>query len=240
MAGFTEGWDKPQKILVMLAHPDDPEFFCGATIARWISMGHQVDYVLFTRGDKGSSDPTTQPEALAQLREQEQKSAADVLGVSSVTFLNHEDGFLVADMDTRKEVVRVIRTIKPDILVTCDPTSYFVNDVYVNHPDHRAAGQAVLEGYFPAAGSPMFHRDMREQGLEPHSVKEIWLSVTISPNTVVDVTEFWPIKIEALHHHRSQIGDPEKFNERMRTRRTIDSTDEAPRFEERFRRIVYR
>ena len=143
-------------------------------------------------------------------------------------------------MVLRREVVRVIRQEKPDILMTCDPTNYFSNDSGINHPDHRAAGQVVIDAAFPAAGSAFFFPDLLvKEGLEPHSVKEVWMSVTAQPNTILDVTEYWEKKIRALKEHKSQIGNPEEFEKRMRTRRAADSSEEAPRFEERFRRIVY-
>ncbi len=240
MAEAKVEWNGSQKILVILAHPDDPEFFCGATIACWSDQGHKIVYYLLTRGDKGTADRKMQPEALMKIREEEQRRAAQVLGVQRVNFLKYPDGFLVPNPDLRREVVRIIRTEKPDILVTSDPANYFPNnDASINHPDHRAAGQIVIEAYYPAAGNPQYFPELLDEGLEPHSVKEVWFSLTHQPNTVFDVTGYWPRKILALHCHVSQIGDPQKFDERMRSRRTPDSTDENPRYEERFRRIVY-
>ncbi len=240
MAETTSDWNQPQKILVILAHPDDPEFFCGASIARWTRQGHQVVYWLLTRGDKGTNDRHLLPETLMKIREEEQKRAAQELGVSEVHFLSNPDGFLAPDPDLRREVTRIVRMEKPDVLVTSDPTNYFPNnDATINHPDHRAAGQIVIESYFPAAGNPKFFPELLDEGLEPHSVKEVWFSLTHQPNTVIDVTEYWPLKMNALHCHASQIGDPQKFDERMRSRRTADSSDDAPRYEEKFRRIVY-
>ncbi|HVP20291.1 MAG TPA: PIG-L deacetylase family protein [Anaerolineaceae bacterium] len=233
-------WDQPQKILVVLAHPDDPEFFCGAMIAAWTSQGHRVVYWLLTGGDKGTNDRKVQPDELLKIRACEQKSAARVLGVEEVHFLENPDGFLETTRELRREVTRIIRHERPDIIVTSDPTNFFPNnDASINHPDHRAAGQIVIEAYFPAAGNPKYFPELLDQGYEPHSVKEVWFALTHQPNTILDVTQFWPKKIEALHQHASQIGDPGKFDERMRTRRTADSTEENPRYEERFRRIIY-
>lgn len=239
MTEFSEGWEGQKKILVILAHPDDPEFFCGATIARWTSTGHIISYVLLTRGDKGAQDRSLSPEAISSLREKEQKAAALTLGVKSIRFLDYADGYLVPDLKLRKDIVRVIRQECPDILVTCDPLN-FINDTHINHPDHRAAGQAVVDAVFPAAGNPFFFPElMDEEGLAPHAVGEVWMSISMQPNLILDVTDTWPLKIQALQCHVSQIGDPAKFAERMQTRRAADSTEEAPRFEERFRRIVY-
>jgi LmbE family N-acetylglucosaminyl deacetylase len=235
-----EGWDKPQTILLVLAHPDDPEFFLGATIARWTQAGHTVHYCLLTRGDKGVRDQSADPLELARTREHEQRAAADILGVSKIYFLDYEDGYLVPDIEARRAVTRVIRLFRPDILVSSDPTQLF-GDNNINHPDHRAAGQIVVDAVFPAAGNPLFFPELLEQeGLAPHSVNEVWLAVTGQPNTVINVTAFWEKKIEALHHHATQISDMNVLDERMRSRRTADSSPEAPRFEEKFRRIKYR
>lgn len=236
-----EEWATPQKILVILAHPDDPEFFCGATIARWTKQGHEVAYCLLTRGDKGGSDRSTTPQQLMALREIEQRAAAACLGVHSVQFLDYLDGYLMPDLAVRKAVVRVIRTYRPDVLVSCDPTNYFPRENYLNHPDHRAAGQIVVDAVFPASGNPYFFPElMDEEGLEPHSVRELWLSLTANPNLILDVTATWMDKVQALHEHRSQIGaDIAAFNERMASRRVPESDPAAPRFEERFRRLIF-
>jgi len=234
-----ENWEGQKTILVILAHPDDPEFFCGATIARWTRSGHKVSYCLFTRGDKGSSDPGMPPHELAILREKEQRAAASIVGVDSVEFLDYRDGELTPSLNARKDVVRAIRRIRPDILVTSDPTHYYVRDTYLNHPDHRIAGQIVLEGYFPAAGNPLFFPELMAEGLQPHSVKEIWISLAEHPNVVMDVSDTWYIKLMALREHKSQIGDPIEFEERMKSRRTADSSEAAPRYEELFHRLIF-
>jgi LmbE family N-acetylglucosaminyl deacetylase len=235
-----ENWESPQTILCILAHPDDPEFFMGATIARWTSQGHTVHYCLLTRGDKGVRDNTADPLALAKEREVEQRKAGDVLGVKDIQFLDYQDGYLVPDLAVRKVVTRVIRQYRPDIVVSSDPTQIF-GDNNINHPDHRAAGQIVIDAVFPAAGNPLYFPELlQEEGLAPHSVKEVWLSVTPQPNTILDVTPFWEKKIEALHNHVTQIGDMNGLDERMRSRRTAESTPETPRYEERFRRVKFR
>lgn len=233
-----ENWESPQKILVILAHPDDPEFFFGATIARWVDAGHTVSYLLLTRGDAGGNDLSVNPEELAARREVEQQKAAHVLGVENIQFLNHPDGFLHLNDEIRKEVVRVIRQQKPDILVTCDPTNYFIRDVYINHPDHRTAGLIALESVFPAAGNVYYFPELiTEEGLQPHTPAEVWMSAWQDPTLIIDVTEFWQTKINALHEHVSQIGEREQFDHGMLSRRAADSTEENPRFEETFKRL---
>ncbi len=235
-----EGWDTPQTILLILAHPDDPEFFLGATIARWTALGHTVHYCLLTRGDKGVKDQVTDPQTLARIREGEQRCAADSLGVSQVVFLDYEDGYLVPDLAARKAVTRVIRQFRPDILVSSDPTQIF-GDNSINHPDHRAAGQVVVDAFFPASGNPLYFSDLLNlEGLEPYAPKELWLSVTGQPNTTIDVTTTWDRKIAALHCHVTQITDMAQLDERMRSRHTADSTLESPRYEEKFRRLKFR
>jgi len=234
-------WDSPRRILVILAHPDDPEFFCGATLAHWAAAGHEVIYYLLTCGDKGFNDSTPAdmtPDALCAIRHREQQAAASVIGAKVVHWLERPDGYLVPDIELRREVVRMIRKIKPDVLVTCDPQNLFAT-YGLNHPDHRAAGQVVLDAVFPAAGNKEYFPELIREGLEPHMPSEVWVSLTSQPNTVMDVTAAWPTKLQALLQHVTQIGDVEKFKARMTTRHTEDSTDENPRFEERFRVIKY-
>jgi LmbE family N-acetylglucosaminyl deacetylase len=239
---LPETWDSPQNILVILAHPDDPEFFCGATLARWARAGHHITYQLLTCGDKGFNDFTPAdmtPEALCAIRHEEQTAAAKVIGAEAVYFMDCADGYLVPDIKLRLDVVRIIRKFKPDILVTCDPQTLFAT-YGINHPDHRAAGQVVLDAVFPAAGSPVFFPELLQEGYQPHMPKEIWCSLTMQPNTVVDVTETWSVKLEALLQHKTQVGDVENFKERMKSRRAEDSTDENPRYEEKFRVVRYK
>lgn len=241
MIELTDHWETPQKILVILAHPDDPEFFCGATLAKWARAGHHIVYQLLTCGDKGFNDhtpPDMTTDALCALRHVEQQSAASVIGVKAVHFLDLPDGYLLPSLDLRRDIVRVIRREKPDILVTCDPQNLFAS-YGLNHPDHRYAGQAVLDAVFPAAGNKTYFPELLEEGYEPHMPKEVWCSLTSQPNFTVDVTETWPVKIQALLEHKSQIGDKAKFIERMKSRRTEDSTEENPRYEEKFRVVKY-
>ena len=155
-----DAWESPQKVLVILAHPDDPEFFCGATLARWAAAGHTIHYCLLTCGDKGAPEGDYEPQELCGTRVEEQNAAAAVLGVKKVRMLGYPDGYLVADLDLRREIVRAIRQERPDIVVTCDPTYLYAMETRLNHPDHRAAGQAVLDAVFPAAGNRMFFPEL--------------------------------------------------------------------------------
>jgi LmbE family N-acetylglucosaminyl deacetylase len=234
-------WDSQKNILVVLAHPDDPEFFCGATLAKWAREGHHITYVLLTCGDKGfnpTTDPDMTPDKLCAIRHEEQHAAAKVIGAESVNILQHPDGYLTPDIDLRREVVREIRRHKPDILVTCDPQNLFAT-YGINHPDHRAAGQVVLDAVFPAAGNPVYFPELLEEGFQPHMPREVWCSLTSQPNTTMDVTDTWDVKLQAILKHTTQVQDAEKLIERFKSRRAEDSTEENPRYEEKFRVVKY-
>jgi LmbE family N-acetylglucosaminyl deacetylase len=198
-------WNFQKKILVILAHPDDPEYFCGATIAKWTQEGHNVDYYLFTKGEKGINDNYRITKNIISKREKEQKFAAEVLGVKSVQYLSYKDGMLVPNLEARKNIVRIIRALRPDIVVTCDPTNYYLNDNYLNHPDHRAAGQIVVDAVFPAPQNELYFPELLSEQLNPHHIEEVWLSLPKEANITLDVTETWPLKVQALEEHISQI-----------------------------------
>jgi len=235
-----EGWKSSQRILVILAHPDDPEFFCGATLARWINAGHEVHYCILTRGDKGTDDRSMTPQKLAEIRVIEQKRAALKLGIKSVCLLNNQDGYLMPDLNLRRDVTRVIRKIRPDVVLTCDPTNLFHQENRINHPDHRAAGQVALDAVFPAAINFLFFEELLiQEHLEPVTIREVWISLPSQANLTLDVTDFWEQKIQAILAHKTQIGEPDQLIQRMRSRHTPDSTPEFPRYEEKFRRIVF-
>jgi LmbE family N-acetylglucosaminyl deacetylase len=234
-----ENWETPKNILVILAHPDDPEFFCGATLARWTAAGHSVSYCLITCGDKGTKDRSLRGDELCGIRQCEQQAAAEVLGVRRVRFLGHADGYLVPDINLRREITRVIRQERPDVVVACDPLNLYGRGSNLNHPDHRAAGQVVLDAIFPAARDHLYFPELLEQeGLEPHIVGEVWVSIASDPDITLDVTDFWEQKIRALQEHRSQIGDPENLAHRMRERRAEGSSEAEPRYEEKFKRLI--
>jgi len=235
----ADSWVNSQKILVILAHPDDPEFFCGATLARWARAGHAIHYFLLTNGNKGGSVDIP-PEQLVLERKCEQAKAAAIIGALSVSYLDMEDGYLVPTLELRREMVRLIRREKPDILVTCDPTLLYSWLGRVNHPDHRAVGQVVLDAVFPASGNGHFFPDLLDnEGLQPHTPNEVWVALAANPTISLDVTETWNIKMSALKEHKSQIGDSLIFEQRMRSRHTEDSTDEEPRYEEKFRVLKF-
>ncbi len=197
----------PERALVIAAHPDDIEFVVAATVAKWVRAGAEVGYVLATSGDAGSHQPGMTREALARIREREQRTAAQVVGVEDVVFLGYPDGQVEATMGLRRDLVREIRRFRPDTVICYDPTRLFVGDRYINHPDHRAVGQAALDAVAPAAAMPLVFPELREKGWEPHRVKQVLVASTMEPNTWIDVSETIPLKIEALRQHASQFPD---------------------------------
>jgi LmbE family N-acetylglucosaminyl deacetylase len=235
---FEENWQKGTKILVILAHPDDPEFFMGGTIARWVEKGYIVQYCLLTKGEKGINPGFPEGEALAALRVEEQKAAAAVLGVHSVQFLDFVDGYLEVGLDKRLAVTRVIRNVKPNVVVSCDPQSYYIADTYLNHPDHRTAGQIVVDSVYPAAINNAFFPELLEEGLPAVEISELWLSLTPTPNVTLDVDAFWEQRLKALLEHKSQIVDPERFLTRMQANKA-HMIGQDGRYYEFFRRIRF-
>lgn len=220
------------KVIVILAHPDDPEFFCGATIAKFAREGKHVRYCLLTCGDKGSDDPEMTHDQLCAIRHEEQTSAARVLGVTDLVWLNYPDGELVPTPEARLRVAREIRKFKPDIVVTCDPTRMY-SPFGINHSDHRAAGQITLDAIYPGVGNRMYFAELLDEGLEPHQVKEVYIAGAVEPDTVIDVTDTFELKLKALREHKSQIKDPDGLEQRMRERFSRDGI-----FVEMFRRLV--
>lgn len=221
------------KVMVILAHPDDPEFFCGATIAKFAKQGKQIRYCLLTCGDKGSDDPDMTPDRLCAIRHEEQTHAARVLGVTDLVWLNYLDGELIPTLESRKRVAREIRSFKPDIVITCDPARIISAFGTINHPDHRAAGQIALDAIMPGAGNRMYFPELLSEGLEPHQVKEVYIAGSEHPDTVVDVGDTFEIKLKALREHKSQIKDFDALEQRMRARFGKDGI-----FVEMFKRLV--
>ena len=206
-------------VLVVMAHPDDAEFGCGGTIAKWAAAGKEVNYVLCTSGDKGSSDPNTNPYNLAKIRRVEQTNAAHALGAREVVFLSYEDGTLTNTLELRRDIVREIRRFRPDAVICQDPTMRFGGNRYLNHPDHRAAGDACLDAVYPSARDPHVFPELLVEGFEPHKVREVFMSTMQSPDVWVDITECFERKLEGLRQHNSQVGDRfDQVVERVRER----------------------
>ena len=199
---------QPQQItiLVVAAHPDDIEFGLAGSIARWTSEGHRVVYCLVTDGAAGSNQPDADLRALAELRRQEQLAAAQVVGVHEVRFLGYADGTLQPTLDLRRELTRLIRELRPFRVVCQDPTTVFFSNNYINHPDHRAAGEATIYAVFPSAETRPIFPELLSQGYEPHHVSELYLDLTLAPDTYVDISDSIERKLAALRCHATQVG----------------------------------
>lgn len=226
------------RALVVAAHPDDPEFGCAGTVARWVAEGKEVVYLVCTRGNRGSDDPTMTEVELAALREGEQRAAAAHLGVKEVSFLSHDDGELENTLHFRGEVVRAIRLHRPGIVVTHDPITFFYRDSFVNHPDHRATGIVTLDAIYPTARDRLQFPEHLVEGLQPHKVKEIYFFGTDQPNHWIDIGDTIDTKIEALRRHQSQFRHVDDLEELVRRFAKEAGQGEAPLYAEGFRRIV--
>lgn len=229
--------DAPACVLAVYAHPDDPEVACGGTISRWAAAGTGVHVVVAAQGDKGSNDADTDPFELAARRAEEVREAADVLGVSTVELLGHPDGGLDAVADLRSALVRIIRRLRPEIVVCPDPTAVFFGDGYVNHVDHRALGWATLDAVAPAAASPLYVPD----GGPPHQVATMLLSGTLEPDVWVDIEASVEAKVRALFCHRSQLAaDADDWlGDFIRHRAMEEGRRGGVRYAESFRRLRF-
>lgn len=195
-------------ILGVAAHPDDLDFGAAGTIAKWVLAGATVYFVICTDGSKGSADPGMTSANLIELRKNEQMNAAKVLGVKDVFFLEYADTELVADLNLKKLITRYIRMLKPEIVVTMDPTVlYSVERNFINHSDHRAAGLATVDAVFPYARDRLTFPDLEKEGLTPHKVRELYLINFDHFNEVVDISDTLNKKIAALNAHASQITE---------------------------------
>jgi LmbE family N-acetylglucosaminyl deacetylase len=197
----------PRRVLVIVAHPDDIEFACAGTIARWVKEGAEVRYVLCTSGDVGILDESMTKEEATRIRESEQLAASAVVGVYDVVFLREPDGMLEATMELRKKMVREIRRFKPDVLICGDPQVLWASDGYINHPDHRAAALAAVDAVFPAAGMPTLFKELEAEGLKAHKTHKVYVTTWSHANTFVNITDTIGLKIEALRQHKSQMRD---------------------------------
>ena len=202
--------------MLIAGHPDDADFGPAGTVARWIDEGSTGWLVCCTSGDAGGEDPAADPLALAAVREREQRAAAEIIGYAGVSFLHMPDGALVNDLALREQLVREIRTFRPDAVLATDPTVLFYRFGGVNHTDHREAGLAAVDAVYPAARNPMAFPALAGSGLEAHRVRRLYLFWPNEPNARVDVTTTIDRKIAALRAHTSQIHEPEQLEERIR------------------------
>ncbi|MCL7452237.1 MAG: PIG-L family deacetylase [Anaerolineae bacterium] len=193
----------PNSAMVIVAHPDDAEFTMAGTLALWTRAGCRVTYVVCTDGNAGTQAPDMTRQKLAQIRRSEQRAACARLGVQEVIFLGYDDGQLVPSLRLRRDLVGAIRHYKPEVVLTSDPTRLFGRDNYINHPDHRAAGQAALDAIAPASAMPLL---WPEAG-DPHRVHQVYVYGNDHSNVWVDISETIDTKIAALREHASQLED---------------------------------
>lgn len=192
--------------LVIFAHPDDAEFGCGGTVALWAREGTEVHYCVITDGSAGSNEPGLTRAEIRVFREREQRSAADVLGVKSIDFLGFVDGELEVNLTTRKAVTRVVRKVRPEVILAPDPSRLWFRNRYINHSDHKAAGALALSAVMPDAPSRPQFPELLEEGFEPYEIPNLWL-MSEEPDTYVDITKTIDVKLEALTRHESQQGE---------------------------------
>lgn len=204
----------PRRALVVVAHPDDVDFGSAGTVARWTQTGAEVTYCVCTSGQAGA--PTDQaPEHVADLRCREQRQAAAAVGVSDVRFLDYEDGRILVDLRLRRDITEVIRSVRPDVVLTHSPEINWAH-IAISHPDHRAVGEATLAAVYPDARNRSAHPEL--SGLEPWTVRELWLSESPDEriNSAVDITDLFETKLAALAAHRSQINDVDELRDILR------------------------
>lgn len=198
----------PESAMAIVAHPDDIEFGCAGTLARWAKAGARTSYVVITSGDVGiAKDGLTRQQAM-EIREAEQRAAAEIAGAAEVIFLREPDGMLQATLELRKKLVREIRRFRPEVVIAGDPTVVLASDRYINHPDHRAAATAALDAVFPAAGQPHLFEELAAEGLTAHKVRKVYIDVWDNTATAfVSIDETIDLKIAALRAHTSQMKD---------------------------------
>jgi len=205
----------PDRVLVVVAHPDDVDFGAAGTVARWTDEGLDVVYCIVTDGEAGGSDRSVARADMAALRREEQTAAAKVLGVTELHFLGHPDGRLQPTLDLRRDISRVIRAVQPTRVLTQSPERNFQR-IYASHPDHLAAGEATLCAVYPDARNPFSFPELLDEGLEPWTVPEVWMMVGTAHTNWVDITDTFDRKVDALRAHVSQTSHMENLAEFLR------------------------
>jgi len=200
----------PARVMSIHAHPDDQEFTVAGTLAKWARAGSTIATVCLTSGGAGSNASTPLDmtrEALVRIREEEQRNACRVLGISEVLFLGYEDGMLESSIALRRAVTRLIRRFRPDAVVCGDPTMRFYGNMYMNHPDHRVASDVALDAVFPSSETRLIFPELLGEGLEPHKVKAVYIHGSDRSDTFIDIAETLPVKLAALREHKSQMSE---------------------------------
>jgi LmbE family N-acetylglucosaminyl deacetylase len=201
--------------LGIFAHPDDAEIAAGGLLANWVEAGREVHLLVLTNGDRGSQDPQLDRAQLALVRARETQEAGDVLGLASLRILDVHDGDLQNTDEVREQVVRRIREVQAETVLSVDPTAVFFRNVYYNHSDHRNAGWIALDSAFPGSGNPHFFPEHLGDGIGVQDVTDVWLGWTNEPNHTEDVTATWGRKIDALAKHESQLSEGIAYFERF-------------------------
>jgi LmbE family N-acetylglucosaminyl deacetylase len=204
-----------KRILVVTAHPDDVDFGLAGTVATWTDAGIEVVYCVATDGDAGGSDPSVSRADMVVLRQAEQTAAAKCVGVSDLRFLGYPDGRVEPSISLRKDIARVIRQVRPDRVICQSPERNYAR-MPASHPDHRAVGSAALDAVYPDSRNQFAFPELMDEGLEPWTVKEVWISGVPEPTHFVDVTATFPRKVAALRAHESQTGHMENLEEFLR------------------------
>ena len=227
----------PASAMVVVAHPDDAEFMVAGTVAKWSAAGAEVTYVIVTKGDKGSDDPEMTPGRLTAIREAEQRAAAAILGVRHCEFMGYEDGYLQPTLDLRRDITRLIRRHRPEVVLCFDPTNRIFSDTYVNHPDHRASGDATVDAVFPSARDRLTFPELLIDGYQPHKVAQLWLGSTREANVWVNIAGTIDLKRRALQAHPSQF--PPEIAEFAIQMSRWSAAGQDFEFAEAFRRITF-
>ena len=206
----------PTRVLAIAAHPDDIEFGSVGTIARWVQGGATAAYVLVTSGDVGIAEPGMTKARAAEIRETETLAAAKIVGVEDVTFLREPDGMVVNTLELRKQLVRQIRRFRPEVIIAMDPTVMYTSLGGINHPDHRAVGEATMDAIFPACSQPNLFQELEEEGIFACRVRKVYVSSRGEGDHFVDISSTIVLKIQALQAHVSQVGAMEGLEQRIR------------------------
>jgi len=231
---------KYDRVLVVSAHPDDPEFSAGGSVAKLAKDGAIVTYVIVTDGSQGGEDPNQKDSELAATRQKEQRAAARVLGVKKVEFLGYKDGHLTPDLKLRRDIVRMIRKYKPDLVITHLPGRLLDAPMGGSHPDHIAVGEATFAAVYPDSRNPRAFRSLLKEGFPAHEVKEVWVPYWTSGDFFVDISSTLDLKMESLKKHKSQVAKPGRewdFEKFMRRRHRAVGKRAGYQYAESFKRI---
>jgi len=196
----------PTSAMAIVAHPDDVEFSCSGTLAKWARAGARISLVLVTSGDVGVARSDITRQQAAALRETEATAAAKIIGAAEIRFLREPDGSVQATLELRRKLVREIRRFKPEVVITGDPTVVWAGDNYINHPDHRAVALATVDAIFPAAGQPHVFEELAAEGLEAHKVRKVYVNNWRDGNLWEPIDDTIDVKVAALKAHESQMG----------------------------------